>query len=93
MRQKAPAGRRPSWLRPCTVSIIDTLCGIYKRVLESAMPKRETTPSITINIRLPSELAAKLRRLAAAEQRSLNGQIVHLLQRAVGPEEPRPAAD
>ena len=38
-----------------------------------------------INLRLPEELAATLRQRAAAEHRSLNSQIVHLLEQALNP--------
>lgn len=41
------------------------------------------TPSVSINLRLPPELHARLRERAAEDRRSLNGELVWLLERAL----------
>lgn len=38
---------------------------------------------MALNLRLPSDLHAELKRAAAADDRSLNAQIVHLLRQAL----------
>jgi len=44
---------------------------------------------VRITLRLPKALHDALHRRAREEDRSLNGQIVHLLRQALAPEPPR----
>lgn len=39
-----------------------------------------TAERIVLNVRLPADLHAELRRIAGRETRSLNAQIIHLLR-------------
>jgi hypothetical protein len=45
------------------------------------------TPEVKSNIRLPEELYESIKRLAEEEVRSINGQIVVLLRKAVAQQE------
>ncbi len=45
--------------------------------------ERPKPPSQSFNVRLPTALHEQVKALAAAEDRSLNGQIVHLLRYAL----------
>jgi hypothetical protein len=46
--------------------------------------------STSVNVRLPRDLHARLKDLAAMDRRSLNAEIVWLLERAVDAEGRRP---
>jgi len=48
---------------------------------------------IDLHVRLPKDLLEQLRALAARDHRSLNGQIVALLERAARPAPPRGGHD
>jgi hypothetical protein len=47
------------------------------------MAASKGTATVQLNFRLPPELHARLVKLAAKERRSLNEQMVHLLERAL----------
>lgn len=47
------------------------------------MPKMNPEPSAVLALRLPPDLAARVRELARLEDRSVNSQILHLLKRAL----------
>lgn len=54
-------------------------------------PQGSRVPSLTIR-GIPEELLERLRRSAAENQRSLNGEVLHRLERSVAPEPVDPAA-
>ncbi len=45
-------------------------------------------PSLSLNVRMPTDMHATIKAQATAEDRSLNGQIVHLLRYALSHYQP-----